>query len=80
MYMPDCTKLVNECEGTAAEPFTPRKGASMPPLPERDKLSVISVPKSGIVSLAHALSITVPVTTGLPETSVYVPFTLRGIS
>jgi hypothetical protein len=51
-------------------PSVNRRGAVMPPLPVRDRESVIALAKSVSVELAQAESISVPLLTGLPAGSV----------
>jgi len=69
-YHPVEDSRLNVIPGAAAVPLTFFNGASIGPLPDRDRLSCIAIFMSFIVEFAHVDVIVVPVTTGLPMGSV----------
>src|SRR3954469_24320051 len=78
--MPEAGSAVNESDGAATVPSTPRIGANAPPRPALSRLDPTSVARSVRVALTCALLMTCPDWNGTPGLgSVMVPEELRGI-
>jgi hypothetical protein len=79
LYHPLLLSLAKVIAGADMVPFTSLRGAVKPPLPLRERLSVMATAISARVAFAQEARIVVPPDIGLPVASEKVPFESRGI-